>query len=179
MNIPANHPDVMRMLRDGSAVDTTPRKRADRGAGAGIAGVEAGGVPAANGNDSAPVVVVPPVPSVPVRVIVGPIPVRLASEANSRGKLREKISRKQAVKTAVRAALVGVSPPPLPVVVRIIRVGGKRLDDDNLARACKAVRDMVAEHMGIDDADRRVRWVVAQKPGYSAGVVIDVRSERC
>jgi hypothetical protein len=118
----------------------------------------------------------PPPGPVPVRVVVGPIPCRLASEANQGGKLRAAIRRKGEVKQAVRAALEGVSPPPLPVVVRVIRVGGKRLDSDNAVRAAKACRDEVAKWLGCDDADPRVRWVVRQAPGWTAGVIIDVRT---
>lgn len=113
---------------------------------------------------------------VPVRVLVGPVPVKLASEANARGKLRDKIVRKSAVKSAVRATLEGLSPPRLPVLVRLVRVGGKRLDDDNAVRSCKGVRDEVAKWLGVDDADRRVKWVVKQQAGYECGVVIDVRT---
>lgn len=115
----------------------------------------------------------PPAPRV---VVVLDVPVRLASEANARGTLRAKIGRKAAVKAAVRAALALAAPPPLPVRVTLTRVGGKRLDSDNAARACKAVRDVVAEWLGLDDADSRVRWVVRQRAGWAAGVRIRVET---
>lgn len=120
----------------------------------------------------------PPPGPIPLRVIVGPIPCRLASEANSRGKLRDKIARKTAAKDAVRAALVGISPPPLPVVVVVTRLGGKKLDrHDNLPHSVKAVIDVIAKDwLGVDDADPRVKWVVRQEAAYSPGVLIDVRT---
>jgi len=120
-----------------------------------------------------------PTPSaepVPIRLVVGPIPVRLVSEANAGGKRRAEIARKTAVKAAVRAALPELAAPlTLPVVVVMTRVGIRPLDTDNLARALKAVRDEVAAWLGVDDADRRVRWVCRQRAGWAAGVVIDVR----
>jgi hypothetical protein len=118
----------------------------------------------------------PPPGPVPVRVVVGPIPVTLRSEANEGGKLRAAIRRKGEVKATVRAALDGVSPPKLPVVVRVIRVGGKKLDSDNAVRAVKACRDEVARWLQVDDADPRVKWVVRQQPGWVQGVIIDVRT---
>jgi len=48
------------------------------------------------------------------------------------------------------------------VVVRLERVAPRALDDDNLRGALKAVRDAVAEALGIDDADPRVRWQYGQ-----------------
>lgn len=44
-----------------------------------------------------------------------------------------------------------------------MRVAPGRLDDDNLARACKAVRDEVAAWLGVDDGDPRISWVTAQE----------------
>lgn len=114
---------------------------------------------------------------IPVRLVVGPIPVRLVSEANAHDGLKAKLGRKKAVKDAVRTALPRMAVPfTLPVVVRITRVGGKQMDGDNLARACKNVRDVVAEWLGVDDADRRVKWVTKQRAGYESGVEIDIRT---
>lgn len=114
--------------------------------------------------------------SVPVRLVVGPIPVKLVSEANAGGKRRAEIARKTEVKAAVRAALPELAAPlALPVVVVMTRVGIRPLDTDNLARALKAVRDEVAAWLRVDDADRRVRWVCRQRAGWASGVVIDVR----
>lgn len=47
------------------------------------------------------------------------------------------------------------------VVVTIIRVG-KELDSDNLQSACKGLRDGIADTLGVDDRDPRVRWEYAQ-----------------
>lgn len=51
------------------------------------------------------------------------------------------------------------------IVVTLVRYG-RRLDDDNLRGALKAVRDGVAEWAGIDDGSPRWRWEYVQgKPG--------------
>lgn len=37
-----------------------------------------------------------------------------------------------------------------------------RMDDDNLAHACKPLRDAIADNLGIDDGDPRLRWEYGQ-----------------
>lgn len=63
-----------------------------------------------------------------------------------------------------------------PVTVTITRIAPRVLDDDNLAGAAKSVRDGVADALGVDDRDPRVRWAVAQRKGkpreYGAEVVL-------
>ena len=38
----------------------------------------------------------------------------------------------------------------------------KRLDNDNLAGACKAIRDGIADWLNVNDRDPRITWVYAQ-----------------
>ena len=47
------------------------------------------------------------------------------------------------------------------IVVTITRMG-RTLDSDNLASACKAIRDGIADALGIDDGDARIEWRYAQ-----------------
>jgi hypothetical protein len=60
-----------------------------------------------------------------------------------------------------------------PLAVRLVRVAPRRLDDDNCVGAMKAFRDSVAEHLGVDDRDPRVTWLVDQESG-PASVLIEV-----
>lgn len=65
--------------------------------------------------------------------------------------------------------------PRLPAVVTLMRIGpGSLLDDDNLARAFKAVRDGVSDVYGVDDGDRRYTWLYDQEPGARSGVRITI-----
>jgi hypothetical protein len=50
------------------------------------------------------------------------------------------------------------------------------LDSDNLAGALKAVRDGVADWLGIDDRDPRVAWVCDQRRAACWGVEIAVEA---
>lgn len=58
--------------------------------------------------------------------------------------------------------------PALPVTVTLVRVGPRALDDDNLAYAFKAIRDGVADALGVKDHDARVTWAYAQERGAYA-----------
>ena len=115
---------------------------------------------------------------VTLRVEISPL--RLVSEANAGGKLRAKISRKTAVKDAVWKALELVKPVPLPCVVVLVRTGGKELDkEENLPMSLKAVKDVVAEWLGLpNDRDGRVRWMMRQRADYKQGCEIVIRSDQ-
>ena len=44
----------------------------------------------------------------------------------------------------------------------LVRCSPRKLDDDNLASAFKAIRDEVAKQLGVDDGGDRVEWVYRQ-----------------
>ena len=118
----------------------------------------------------------PAVTAHPLGGIVVEIPgMVLVSEANSRGHTRAKAKRVASQRSAITATLrvMGGAVVPLPCRVGITRLAPRTLDDDNLASACKAVRDGVAEWLGIDDRDPRVEWAVAQEKG-PYGVRVEV-----
>lgn len=107
------------------------------------------------------------------------VPIRLVSEANARGSWHGGASRAASQRRAVTQALRGQPEhPALPVTVRIVRAAPRALDDDNLARSAKAVRDAVASWLGVDDRDFRVSWVYAQRraSGYAVEVEVSARS---
>ena len=97
------------------------------------------------------------------------IPVRTVSEANLREHWRAKHGRKKIQQhMTVEAwpklnghlrALAVVKPPCL---VRLVRVGPKRLDPDNLAGSFKHVQDQIAALIGIDDGNERIKWEYEQ-----------------
>ena len=61
------------------------------------------------------------------------------------------------------------------IVATLIRVSPRRLDDDNLRGALKAVRDAVAAWVGIDDGSERYKWCYDQRKG-ALGVQIEIRN---
>lgn len=64
---------------------------------------------------------------------------------------------------------------PLTVLLTRVRPARRQaLDDDNLKGALKAVRDGVADVLGIDDGSDRIRFSYAQAVGRDYAVRIDV-----
>jgi len=96
------------------------------------------------------------------------MPVRVDSETNGREHWAKKYGRKQNQKMELIAAWTkaakGMSIFLVPCVVRLIRVGPKALDSDNLGEAFKAIRDQIADEIGMDDGDERIKWEYAQVP---------------
>jgi hypothetical protein len=82
------------------------------------------------------------------------LPLRLGGGLNDRSHWRVRHRKWKAEKDAVGFVLntKGELPLVLPCTVTITRIAPSNgLDDDNLAGACKAVRDAVATWIGIDD----------------------------
>lgn len=63
---------------------------------------------------------------------------------------------------------------PLPCVVTLTRINRRRLDDDNLRGALKAVRDEVARLLGVDDGSDQIEWRYAQATDDPARVRIEI-----
>jgi hypothetical protein len=53
----------------------------------------------------------------------------------------------------------------MPCSITLTRIAPRRLDSDNLARSLKAVRDGIADAIGVDDGDPRLEWRYAQEQG--------------
>jgi hypothetical protein len=95
------------------------------------------------------------------------LPLRTHSTLNVREHWRKRAKRAQEERAVVRMRLAVVQgwPPPLPVTVTLTRVGPRALDDDNLAGSFKAVRDGVADALGVDDGSNEIQWFYNQKKG--------------
>lgn len=103
------------------------------------------------------------------------LPVRTLSEMNLRGHWSARARRMKAHR---RAAFALVPVVALPCVVTLTRVSAGTLDDDNLRSALKGVRDGVADRLGCDDADPRLRFEYAQARGKRGeyAVLVAVRA---
>jgi hypothetical protein len=119
----------------------------------------------------------------PLQSLEFTVPIKIESEMNKRDHWAVRKKRFDAQRTAVWAAWPRKRGKPqtlpLPVVVTLTRIGKRRLDDDNCAGGCKAVRDQIAMMLGVDDGDvNRVTWVYEQEIGkvYALHVRIATRS---
>lgn len=84
------------------------------------------------------------------------IPVKVISEANTRDhwnkRFRRQVMQKQATILMMMNAQKGKR-IELPCAVKLIRIGAKKLDGDNLANGFKAIRDAIAVRLEVDDGD--------------------------
>ena len=106
------------------------------------------------------------------------MPIRTVSEANMREFWAVKAHRAKGQRgTALlytRTALRKKKPMKPPLRITLTRIGKRKLDSDNLARSFKAVRDGIADAIGIDDGHESLTWVYAQAKGaYSVTVRIE------
>ena len=98
------------------------------------------------------------------------IEMRVVSMANLRMHWAVKAKTVKSQRQRAFNALCGVgAPPALPVTIVMTRVAPRPLDGDNLQAAFKAVRDGVADWLGVDDGDQRLDWQYCQR---SAGVKV-------
>jgi hypothetical protein len=107
---------------------------------------------------------------------------RLENEANRRDKWG-KIKRAKVARAAALLAVGAADPPGTlagPLTVTITRIAPRRFDSDGIPASAKAVRDGVADALGIDDGDDRIVWLYAQRKGGVRvyGVEIAIRPGR-
>ena len=109
------------------------------------------------------------------------LPLRLYSVANLREhwapKARRVAEQRYVCRVAAQSELRRDKLEP-PYEVTIVRIAPRKLDGDNMAAACKAVRDGVADAIGIDDGDDRIRWIYGQQKGKEYGITITIRSKK-
>jgi len=103
------------------------------------------------------------------------IPVKTISEANVREHWAPKAKRAKAQRTAAWAATSNKlenCPPDddSTLEITLTRLGPRRMDSDNLARSMKAVRDGIADALGIDDGSDRLQWHYKQASSKKRGL---------
>lgn len=93
-------------------------------------------------------------------------PIITVSEANRREHWTARSLRRRLQRTAMtvflKNALQGRS-IQLPCLVKLTRIGPKAMDSDNLAGSQKGLRDAIAQVLGVDDGDPRIKFDYAQE----------------
>jgi hypothetical protein len=108
------------------------------------------------------------------------LPLRTESEANKREHWAKKAKRASEQRRAVAMAWLTKARVKFPqgnvpqLVIHLIRVAPRAMDDDNLARSFKAIRDEVAKQLGLDDRDQRLRFVYEQRRGAPREYAIEI-----
>lgn len=110
------------------------------------------------------------------------LPLKIVSVANLREHWRVRANRASHQRCLTMLVVQNKVPKDdAPTEVTLTRISARALDDDNLASAFKAVRDGVADALGLKDNDKRLAWKYAQrkgKKGESAAEVTLVRAMR-
>ncbi len=107
------------------------------------------------------------------------ISLRTVSSPNMREHWAVRARRVKAERNAARFSLPGqlggrFAMPCTVTLTRVTPPRGKTLDDDNLRGCLKAVRDGVADWLGVADNDPRVTWRYDQRKGEAWQVVVEV-----
>ncbi len=113
------------------------------------------------------------------------LPIKTVSENNIKGgHWGKRAGRTSSQRDVTRLALQAHfgKPPAPPLVVLLTRIAPRKLDGDNNQGALKAVRDGVADWLGIDDGADCVTWTYGQEQGapkaYAVRVEVSERVER-
>lgn len=102
------------------------------------------------------------------------IPLYTTTEANAKGHWRQKATRAKAQRTTTALFVQRLTRPGLPATVRMVRIGKRLLDSDNLAGSLKHVRDGIADVYGVDDGSPLYTWVCEQEIGIDYAVRIEI-----
>lgn len=103
------------------------------------------------------------------------LPIRTVSEPNMRdGRWKKSARAKEQRELARMACNVPLSPARTAtgIAIYLIRFGKGKLDGDNLQGALKAVRDGVADALGMKDNDPRISWLYGQERAETYSVRI-------
>ena len=93
------------------------------------------------------------------------LPIATVSLANMREHWANRARRAKAHRREAYLLTASLKSLPLPATITLVRVSPRLLDDDNLRGALKSVRDGIADRLGIDDRDSRVKWEYGQQTG--------------
>ena len=94
------------------------------------------------------------------------IPLKIVSVANLRMHWAAKAKLTKAHRKTAYSALSAIAAPPTPPLsVVLTRVAPKPLDGDNLQSGFKALRDGVADWLGVDDGSPLLDWQYRQRKG--------------
>ena len=90
--------------------------------------------------------------------------VKIVSVANLRLHWAVKAKLAKSHRSKAFSALASVAAPPAPPCTLVLtRVAPRALDGDNLQSAFKAVRDGVADWLGVDDGHQQLDWQYKQR----------------
>jgi crossover junction endodeoxyribonuclease RusA len=106
--------------------------------------------------------------------------IRTESEANLRESWHVKAKRVKLQRSITRTMFSQKFRPARvgsDYAVTLTRIAPRPLDTDNLARSFKAIRDGIADALGIDDGSKRFTWNYAQEKGPPKRYAVRIQIE--
>ena len=104
------------------------------------------------------------------------LPIEIPSTANLREHWAARAKRAASHRQAMISIPLTVRWMTPPLVITLTRLAPRRLDSDNLAISFKAVRDGIADRLGMDDGDPRLTWDYDQRREAVYGIEIDIET---
>lgn len=107
--------------------------------------------------------------------------ITVVSEANRRDHWARKARRAKQQRTMASWLVRGFwfldksKKPTMPLVITLTRLGARTLDSDNLAGSFKAVRDGIADALGVNDGSKDLDWRYRQAHDKPAGIRIQIQ----
>ena len=109
------------------------------------------------------------------------LPLKIESNANLREHWHARAKRTKMQRWTAGCAVAVSKDWKLPAgrfTVRLVRIGRRLLDDDNLCSGFKAIRDGVADGLGVKDNNPRIKWMYAQEKGKEYSCRIELLATR-
>lgn len=123
----------------------------------------------------------------PTRITIT-VPIRTVSTVNMREHWATKARRVRAERMAVANLWSYMTRAPWLTAgmlaggerarVTLVRIAPRDLDDDNLRPSMKAIRDEIADRLGLrNDRDPRVAWMYEQRRGIPKQYAVEIHVE--
>ena len=109
------------------------------------------------------------------------LPLKIESNANLREHWAARMKRTRNQRMSAAYAVAVSKDWKLPAgkfTVRLVRIGRRMLDDDNLCGGFKSIRDGVADALGMKDNDPRIKWTYEQETGKEYSCRIELLATR-
>lgn len=103
------------------------------------------------------------------------LPIRTVNALNRREHWAKRSTRTRAERHHAWAEVFNTD-CAAPCAVSLTREAPRAMDGDGLQASFKAIRDGVADALGVNDNDPRVSWQYAQRKSKEYAVVIEIRS---
>jgi len=104
------------------------------------------------------------------------LPIRTVNPLNTREHWSKRAKRSKAERRAAYLATYNVPlwPSRVPIMVSLTRIAPRKMDCDGCTASFKAIRDGIADKLGVDDGSESIRFSCAQRKGKEYGIEVTI-----